>query len=659
MSKATTKPRTGTASSPGLSSAVRNALHLLLLALIALAAYSNTLHAPFVFDDISSIVDNGVIKDLSRFFSEGRAFNPRRVVGYFTFALNYRVGGLDTFGYHVVNLGIHILSGWTVYFLVGVTLKTPFFSGEGREKLALLPLFVALLFIAHPVQTQAVTYIVQRLASLVALFYLLSLLLYVKGRLSLGTEQEQGSSAATGMLRPVLFFLGAVVFAVLAAQTKEIAATLPLIVLLYEFCFFKPSKKRNLILLVSLLLCALLAGAALVGAGKPLGDLLSDVNELSRETGSITRGAYLLTQFSVIATYLRLLLLPVRQNLDYDYPVYHSLFVPPVFFSLLLLLALIGAAAWLFYRSTPYGLKRPELPSAKLLQTAHHFRLIAFGIFWFFITLSIESSIIPIADVIFEHRLYLPSVGAFTALVAAALLLFKGSSPKAFAAGAAVVTVLFAVATWQRNQVWESQVRLWGDVVEKSPGKSRANDHYGVALSTAGRVEEAAGYLNKAVEINPRNWFALYNLGRMLDEMGNIDAAISCYQAAIGLNPELAVAHNNLAVDYLIKGDEEQAIRLYNVVLKLKPEFAEAHNNLGYVLKGRGKVDEAIGHFQAAIRSNGDYAKAYNNLGEAYQEKGELDQAISQFEEAVRLRPEDPVSRENLAKALNMRQARQ
>ena len=658
MDNATAKSATGTLAAPGLSEPARSLLHLLLLSFLAIAAYSNSFHTPFVLDDISSIVENDVIKELSRFFSQGRAYNPRRVVGYFTFALNYSVGGLDTFGYHVVNLGIHILSGWAVYFLAGITLATPFFAGEGRRgKLVLLPLFVALLFIAHPVQTQAVTYIVQRLAALVTLFYLLSLLFYAKGRLSLGAEGQGG--AASGLLRPALYFTGALLCAVLAAQTKEIAATLPLAVLLYEFSFFKASRKRNILLLAALLLFALLAVAAVLSAGKPLGELLSDVNELSRETRFISRGAYLLTQFSVIATYLRLLLLPVNQNLDYDYPVYHSLFAPPVFFSLLLLLALAGGAAWLHCRASALGFRGSGATSADPERNAHYWRLIAFGIFWFFITLSVESSIIPIADLIFEHRLYLPSFGAFIALVAALLLLGKGRSPKALAAGAAVVTVVLAVATWQRNRVWESQVTLWGDVVAKSPGKSRANDHYGAALSTVGRTVEAMAFLKAALRIDPGNAHALYNLGRQFDETGDIDSAIACYRSAVDMDPALAVAHNNLAVDYLIKGEHDQAIKRYNILLEMRPGFAEAHNNLGFALKEKGKLDEAIRHYQAAIKGNPNYAKAYNNLGEAYREKGELDLAISQFQEAVRLKPEDGASRENLAHALSLKQSGQ
>ncbi len=628
-------------------------VHLLLMMLLGIAAYSNTLHSPFVLDDIPSIIDNETIRDISRFLGgEGRAFNPRRVVGYFTFALNYRWGGLDPFGYHLFNIAIHILSAWVLYFLLRVTLQTPFFgTGKMQRRLELLPLFAALLFVVHPVQTQAVTYVVQRLASLVTLFYLLTLLCYARGRVLLASGGA-GEDGQRKPLVPLVYFAASLLFALLAVQTKEVAATLPVALLLYEFCFFEPGRRRNLLLAAGAVLFVLTAAVVVLKAGKPLGELLSDVNELSRETVNITRGDYLITQFSVIATYLRLLVLPVNQNLDYDYPVYHSLFAPQVFFSFLLLLGLFAVAVAQLRSSSASGFGRGEDLDEDRKMKGYLGRVISFGVLWFFVALAVESSVIPISDVIFEHRVYLPSAGAFTAIVAAILLICRKLPSRAVAGGAALLVAVFAVVTWQRNTVWESQLSLWGDVIAKSPEKSRANNHYGVALSREGRVPEAMEYLKKSLQINPRNPVALYNMGRLLDETGNIDAAVSCYEAAVALQPELDAAYNNLAVDCLLKGDDRRAIDYYQIVLKRKPNFAEARNNLGFALLRNGKVDEAVAEFKMAISVHPGYAKAYSNLGEAYLAKGELDASIAQFQEAVRLKPEDAVAQENLARAL-------
>lgn len=640
-----------------LSEPVAKSLQLLLLALIGLAAYSNAFHTPFFFDDLSSIVENPVITDLGRFLSgEGYAYNARRVVGYFTFALNYSAGGLDPFGYHVVNLAIHVACAWSVYLLVRTTLKTPFFAGRGEAgHYRLLPLAAALLFVSHPVQTQAVTYLVQRLASLATLFYLLSLFCYARGRLAFSAEAEKTRAAAR--LRTVLYFVGSLLCALLAFRTKEITATLPLVVLLYEFSFFKGSRRRNLLLAGGLVLFALGLAAAVLSAGRPLGELLSDVNELSRETRAISRGEYLLTQFGVIATYLRLLVLPVNQNLDYHYPIFSSLFEPRVFSSFALLIALFSGAVFLYLRSAASGFREDD-PASGPLYSAQGARLVAFGIFWFFVTLSVESSVIPIADVIFEHRLYLPSVGAFTALAGVALLLARRLSLNAVAVGFALVSLILAVVTWQRNLVWESPLTLWGDVVAKSPDKSRPNNQYGVALYEARRPAEAVSYFRKAIAIRSNNSFAYYNLGRAYDELGELDAAIAIYQAAIAIDPGMAQAHNNLAVDYLIKGDDDQAIERYKVLLAMQPGFAEARNNLGFALFRKGKMDEAISEYRAAIEANPGYGKAYLNLGEAYLKMGDLEQAIGHFQEGARLRPNDPAALELLEKALSLKQAK-
>jgi hypothetical protein len=190
-------------------------------------------HVPFVFDDDTSIVNNPVIRNLENFFLNGTGYgyNPRRFIGYLSVALNYRIGGLDVTGYHIFNLAVHIASACLVYAFVRLTLQTPFFGARNSGLGGLLLLLAALLFVAHPVQTQAVTYIIQRLASVATLFYLLSLVLYARGRLfQVSAEPARGKAA--------LLHIAAFVAAALAMRTKEIAITFPIVVALYEICFF-------------------------------------------------------------------------------------------------------------------------------------------------------------------------------------------------------------------------------------------------------------------------------------------------------------------------------------------------------------------------------------------------------------------------------------
>jgi protein O-mannosyl-transferase len=679
---------------------VSTLFHLAIIFLIGLLAYSNTFHAPFVFDDEGSITENPVIKNLHSFFFNGTGYryNPRRFIGYLSIALNYRLGGLDVTGYHVFNLTVHIIAAWMLYFLVRLTLQTPFFgtrdSGLVKSNStlhpSLVPLFIALLFVAHPVQTQAVTYIVQRLASLAAMFYLASLVCYVQARL----RQERTGRLYDG--RIILFSIASLIAAVLAMRTKEIAATFPLIVVLYEFSFFGTSTRKKLVFLIPLLLTVLIVPLGMIHSGKPIGELLSDVSEMARESRVISRGDYLLTQFSVIATYLRLLVLPFGQNLDYDYPIFHSLFTPRVFLSFLLLLALFAFAIYLYRRSESVEREPVQDPSPftlhpSLLSTVHHspftalLRLIAFGILWFFVTLAVESSIIPISDVIFEHRLYLPSVGAFLAAATLFAITAQRFSPRARTMAGGTVIIVLAAVTWQRNQVWGSATSIWQDSAAKSPEKVRPRNNLANALTAQGRVDEANEQLRIALKLKPDNASALRNLGVTFEKKGLLDEAIEQYRLALNarpgdaythynlgiayakkgltelaieqfliaiqLNPDYSDAYNNLGVAYGNKGLIDEAIDQFRTALRLNPGSADAHNNLGFAYDNKGRMEEAVEEYHAALALQPDYADAYNNLGIVYSKRGAHDQAVELFQKAIALQPNNPKYRNNLANA--------
>jgi hypothetical protein len=381
---------------------------VLCIVILGIVAYSNTFHVPFQFDDISSIVKNPLIQNISSAslpsVEDVFELSPglkNRFIGYATFALNYQLHGLTVAGYHMVNITIHILNAFLVYWLILITLKTPFFSAGNKhdnsstDSGAFTAFFTALLFVSHPIQTQAVTYIVQRVAALATLFYVLSLVMYIKARTS---DQKNSESTTRSGVRaaviPVLYYASSLISAVFAMRTKEIAFTLPVIIALYEFMFLRGKWMKRMLYLIPLFLTMLIIPLTLIGVDKPIGSIISDVSDASRLQTTISRTDYLFTEARVIVTYIRLLLFPVNQNLDYDYPIYHSIFHPQVFLSFLFLFFIAGVGVYLLIRS---GILDSTL------------RLMAFGIFWFFITLSVESSVIPIVDVIFEHRVYLPN----------------------------------------------------------------------------------------------------------------------------------------------------------------------------------------------------------------------------------------------------------
>ncbi|SPQ00551.1 Tetratricopeptide TPR_1 repeat-containing protein [Candidatus Sulfobium mesophilum] len=618
----------------------------LLIAFCSFLSYSNTFHVPFQLDDQLNISAKPYVKDISAFFDPAKIEHYRdddpfrmRMVGYFTFAVNYRLHGNEVVGYHVVNLAIHIINGFLVYVLVLLTFRTPFFSNSSTSPVQpmggsvelFIALFAALLFVCHPIQTQAVTYIVQRLASLATLFYILSLVAYIKWRLIV---QETG--VATRNNKPLgrsgVWYLSSLVSVVLAMKTKEVAFTLPLVVVLYEFLFFAGTVKKRVLCLVPFLLTLLIVPFELMGLEKPAGAVMGEMNSALRASSDLSRWDYLFTQFRVIVTYVRLLFFPANQNLDYDYPVYHSFFSGPVFLSFLLLSCMFGMAVYLLYKSrqraTGKGQNGKTEGQGDVSPVTHHlsplpyYRLIAFGIFWFFITLSVESSVIPIADVIFEHRLYLPSVGFFLAATVALYMLWQRANeswkvPAKFAvAVCGLIIAILTGAAYARNTQWKDEVRLWEDVVKKSPSKVRPRSNLGYFYGKQGRLEDAVREYQIALRIDPDDFQVHDNLGVIYKVEGRIEEAIREYRTALRLKPEDAMAYYNLGNIFREQGNFEEAIKQYQTAIRLEPEIEVAvlHNNLGIAYIGLGNLKEAEREFRIAIGLDPDYEAAGRNL---------------------------------------------
>jgi tetratricopeptide (TPR) repeat protein len=615
----------------------------LLIAGTVLLIYSNTFSSPFHFDDIPNIVENSKLRDLSNFWPP----SGTRYVGFLSFALNYHFGGLDVFGYHIVNLIIHIINGLLVWSLIILTSKTPVMERAGGS--AQLKYFIALtaslVFVSHPVQTQAVTYIVQRFASLATLFYLLSIVLYIKARLAT-VVAGQGFSPAKGpgvSVKTILFGLGSLLSAVLAMKTKEISFTLPFVVLLYEFMFFegKILTRKNLLYLVPFLLIVLIIPLSIIGIDKPLGDIIGELREAAMETEEIPRGIYLLTQFGVIVTYIRLLFLPINQNLDYDYPLYKTFFEPGMFFSFIFLLSIFAFAVYLFKRSR---------------KTGNAYGLLAsFGILWFFITLSVESSIIPIRDVIFEHRLYLPGVGAVVAFGAGMFYFLEHGKVKNIALVTSLLLLITAaplgIAAHSRNLVWKDEVTLWEDVVSKSPEKARGQHNLGRSYYKQGRTDDAIEKYRIALRLKPDYADPHINLGNAYKKQGLIDSAIEEYKSAIKLKPGYATAYYNLGLAYRKLGRTDEAVKEYKLALSLNPNHVGAHNNLGNIYYKQGRIDEAIEEYKEALRLKPDYVEARYNLGTAYHSQNRIDEAIEEYKEALRLNPDYVDAHNNLGTA--------
>jgi tetratricopeptide (TPR) repeat protein len=497
----------------------------------------------------------------------------------------------------------------------------------------MVSLFAALIFVLHPIQTQAVTYIVQRYASVAALFYLASLLFYVRARiLTQRPNRDPGTGAIYGF-----YFLSAL-FAAAAFLSKQNAASLPAAVLLIEWMLFDRTwegwkKKLPWIALFSLLWALLvLFVAGLFSGGAEGAGLLEDVSGLAKETERIGRWQYLRTQFNVLVIYIRLLFLPVEQNLDYVYPFKDGFldgYTPLAF------LFLVGVAAFAVRQLR----RRP---------------IISFAIFYFFITLSVESSIIPIRDALFEHRLYLPMFG-FALLVSHSVLHSLSGRRAWVLFAAACILVALGATTYARNAVWRDGTTLWSDVVSKSPHNHRARNNLANALADRGRLDEAIAQYETALRIHPDYDKAHNNLANALNERGQTDRAIRHYREALRLNPDYAKAHANLANALIGQGQTDEAIQHYREALRGRPGNAQAHSDLGVALGRRGRIDEAIEQYREALRLQPEFPEAHYNLANALRRRGRTDEAILHYQKALDQKPGFVEAHFNLGIALSER----
>lgn len=591
----------------------------LMIFLVVIAAYGHTLTYPFYFDDFTSIVDNKAIQDLGNLNALWN-YAPLRVIGYATFALNYHFHGLDVFGYHLLNIFIHTLTGCAILFFCQRLTRTPVLSGKISAVAARwLPLITALLFVLHPLQVQAVTYIVQRLASLTGLFYISALSCYVQARISMTDSSSLAEGKKISSL-PKISILFTLLFSLLAIFTKQNSATLPLAFILVELVFFRlsPAKLLRGILILTLSVSALYLIAVFILHYQPFS--LNAMEALTRETKTISRIAYLATQTRVLWTYIRLFFLPIGLHIDHDVSISQdfsdiSVLIATGGHILLLLLA------WKFARRQP---------------------LLSFAVLFFYLANLVESSFIPIGDVLFEHRTYLPNLG-LALLVAGTLVSLVSFAEKNKSRISALIIplllVLLMIATHIRNTVWQDPVTLWQDCVAKAPDKARPNNNLGKALHENGETKQAIGYFTKALTIWPDYSKAHNNIGLLYVKENSLETAIQHLKAAVAIEPDYENAHNNLGYAYHEKGDWKQAETHYREALRLKPDSIKAHNNLARLLADRGNVSEAIFHLEESLRIEPDYALGQHNIGQLYAQQGDLERAIKHFREAIRINP--------------------
>jgi tetratricopeptide (TPR) repeat protein len=576
-----------------------------IILLLGIASYANSLSVPLQFDDDTTVrIVNNLNSDLLSihgFIRKARWFTD------ITFSLNRHLNGEKVLGYHLFNLAIHLSTAVVIYLFIQQAIEAlkQSFRIPGDEKCSaflqrFIPFTAAAVFVCHPVQTQAVTYIAQRYTSLTTFLYISSLLSYLLARLSCADENKKHSVRAWGLTSFLLAFL--------AMKSKEIAFTLPILAVAIEYLLFRGRllKNRLLIALNTVLLLLIPLQMIYVFSTRNPENLLHNIQSAASETQSISRIDYLLTQFRVVATYLRLLVLPINQNLDYDYPLYHSLFTPYVLAALLLHIFLAGLALALYIRSQRH--LTSANPAAGISM-----RIACLGIFWFYLALSVESSLIPIRDVIFEHRVYLPSAGFFMAVAAAfaSFAWYRQRYSKVIQAAFILLCLVLTGTTIARNRIWSSELLMWQDVLKKSPNKARPQNFVGVLYFRRFMPEKALPLLVRALEIDSdteRYWTSLNSAIWIIDRYKGRCSEGMEYHTTIDKvdpgykKPWMAVSYNNLGLAYEYLGNIYLAQTYFQKAVTFNPSLDLAWYNLALVSSRRNdsiSAESSLGHLKA------------------------------------------------------------
>jgi tetratricopeptide (TPR) repeat protein len=480
-----------------------------------------------------------------------------------------------------------------------------------------IALAAALIWIAHPLQTEAVTYLIQRSESLAGLFYLLTLYFVARG---------------SGSPRSLPWYAAAVGASALGMACKPVMATAPVMALVYDRMFLSGSFRRvwgergrlHMMLFATIGLVPLLLAAA------PMDWRYSSGLKMP----GIGPGAYAMTETGVVLHYLRLGLWPHPLCLDYAWPIarHASEIVAPA--AAIALLA--GGSVLLALRGGPLGF---------------------LGV-WFFLILAPTSSVIPVLDPAFEHRMYLPlaalallvTLGGYEALRwMAARLAWPWWTMRVAAASLVTLAVLvLGTLTVRRNAHYRSAVAIWSDTVAKRPGNLRARVDLAYALAREGGFEAGMAQLEEVLRRAPDYPWAHLAAGYFLTKQGRLDEALPHLRHAERELPASAEAHYLLGSVLSERGELDEAVAQLTQAVRLEPWRAEAQNNLGAALNRKGDWDAAAHHLVEALRLDPGYANAHFNLGVALEGKGDLERARQEFQAALELKPDLGLARQAL-----------
>ena len=606
-----------------------------ILAVLVLLIYSNSFQASWHFDDYENVISNPriQIKDIQpstlwqTFFAspEGKR-KPFRSVAYLSFALNAYFGGKDVVGYHAVNIAVHVATAFLIFITVLKLFATPQLARRSNNDAFFVALLTATLWAANPIQTQAVTYIVQRMTSMAAMFYIMGLYCYIVARLARAPKIR------------ISLFIGCGCCYFLAIMCKENAALLPLSLLLVDFIFFRDCRDpREIRLLVLLLAAGAVAVIALgtLAFGNPFGFLNGYPNR------TFTPLQRLLTESRVLVQYLSQIFYPAptRLSLYHDVTVSKSLLHPwTTLPSFLIILSLIGLGLkWMTTRP-----------------------LLSFAVLFFFVNHLIESTVIGL-ELVFEHRNYLPSLFIFMPVAAGIdrLVRHYGSSnilmQRVLVSGVVFLIVGFGTGTFIRNQVWANEKMLWEDTLEKAPNSIRAHHELAYQYYEKNGNYEAALFLyHRGLNLGGQNVYektlSLNNIASIHFTRGEYDKAESYWKEAIAAYPKYKQAYYRLALTQTRMGEWNKAAETLAAIIDREPFDPNCLRLNGMILLQENKPEVAIGYFRKSIKVNPHDWQSLMYLGVAFSMTGHTEKAYRFFRMAEAERPKEPLIQLLLAK---------
>lgn len=613
----------------------KNLFAFVSLFLLILIPYANTFNGSWHFDDINNIVENKPLhlnkisfENIEKTFfaswdGQGKLYRP---VACLSFALNYYLDGANVTGYHLINLTVHFISACFLFLFIYHTLNLPVVKSRYTTYAYFIAFLSTALWAVNPVQTQAITYVVQRMASMAGMFSIMAMFFYLRGR--------------TASLKPiqVLFFMICAFCILLAMGSKENAIMLPLILFFYDLFLIGGITKSNLkkyalVLLIILGVCVL---AAVLLAGPNLFDPRSIVSRYQNR--GFTLFERLLTEPRILLFYISLLLYPMpnRLCLEHDIALSKGLCNPAsTFLSILAIVLILGTS----------------------LATSRKKPLMSFCILFFFMSHLPEGSFLPL-ELIFEHRNYFPSMlffVPFAVLFSAGISFFSHKRLfQILISGLAVLVLVgWGHGTYARNKVWQTDETLWIDCAIKNPKLGRPHHNLGVFYGKNNQPDKAAAeYIQALTHENPnnlvaRNW-SYYNLGAIYQKLRKDKAALFYYDEAQKYQPHFAPTHLAKGIIFMRNGQFDAAAMSFEKAIKSDPSNISALGNLGFLLLLTGKPANAVKQLETAARKDPENPKIQRHLGIAHRLSGNSAQAFRHFLKAFQLDKKDALTLLNL-----------